>query len=119
MKISFLIFAVSVVCAPVAGYPAIVVATMVALFCMLVYVPSYVNTVLKLRSGAIPSLHDPYFVKLREQADNIVQNIGAASLRSLPPSLDVSLTYLLASCQATWSSHSWGLECSLLSLCFQ
>jgi hypothetical protein len=84
-----------VACSPVAGYPAVAVATMVALFCILVYVPSYVNTVLKLRSGAIPSLHDPYFVKLREQADNIVQNIGTC-LRCLPPFLDISIAHLVA-----------------------
>jgi hypothetical protein len=79
----------------VAGYPAVAIATMVALFCISVYVPSYVNTVLKLRSGEIPSLHDPYFVKLREHADNVVQNIGAY-LRCLPPSLDMPIAHLVA-----------------------
>ncbi|CAB9518024.1 expressed unknown protein [Seminavis robusta] len=59
-----------------AGIPAIVVGTLVATFCILVYVPSYTNKVLKLRNGTIPSLKDPYFGTYRNSPDNVVQNVG-------------------------------------------
>ncbi|CAB9503709.1 expressed unknown protein [Seminavis robusta] len=60
----------------VAGYPAVALGTLVALFCIIIYIPSYTSTVIKLRSGMIPSLHDPNFMAYRIAGDNVVQNIG-------------------------------------------
>ena len=57
-------------------YPASSVATLVALLLMLLYIPSTVSTILKLRCGNIPSLHDGSFVKYRIASDSIYLNVG-------------------------------------------
>lgn len=57
-------------------YPASSVATLVALLLMLLYIPSTVSTILKLRCGKIPSLHDGSFVKYRIASDSIYLNVG-------------------------------------------
>ena len=59
---------------------ASVFACLVALFCILVYIPSYVNTVLKLRCGKMPSLRDPYIRIIRTMGDGVVTNVGKLSL---------------------------------------
>jgi hypothetical protein len=46
----------------------IIIYSMMVLL-MLVYYPSTVSTVLKFRSGARPSLHDPIFSRYRDVAD--------------------------------------------------
>jgi len=51
-------------------------AGLVAIFCILVYIPSYVNSVLKLRCGMLPSLHDPYIGILRKSGDNVGTVVG-------------------------------------------
>lgn len=40
------------------------------------WIASTTNTVLKLRNGQLPSLHDPLFGTYRNTPDNVVQNIG-------------------------------------------
>ena len=57
-------------------YPASSVAAVVALLLMLLYIPSTVSTILQLRCGKIPSLHDASFVKYRASSDTIYLNVG-------------------------------------------
>jgi len=58
------------------GYTGVCAGLAVAIFCMLVYIPSVTNTLLKLRNGMIPSLHDPFYDTFKKTPDNVVQNIG-------------------------------------------
>eukprot|EP00566_Odontella_aurita_P000604 CAMPEP_0113562302 /NCGR_PEP_ID=MMETSP0015_2-20120614/20451_1 /TAXON_ID=2838 /ORGANISM="Odontella" /LENGTH=373 /DNA_ID=CAMNT_0000464183 /DNA_START=92 /DNA_END=1213 /DNA_ORIENTATION=- /assembly_acc=CAM_ASM_000160 len=60
----------------VAGMPALIFSTAVGGFIILVYIPSMIGTVLKLRSGVIGSLHDPHFPKFRASADTIFYNVS-------------------------------------------
>jgi hypothetical protein len=59
-------------------YPASSIATLVAFFILQNYIPSTVTTILKLRSGALPSLHDPLFFKYRKSPDTVYVNVGNA-----------------------------------------
>jgi hypothetical protein len=61
-----------------AFYPASSIAMLVAFFILQNYIPSTVTTILKLRSGALPSLHDPLFFKYRASPDTVYVNVGNA-----------------------------------------
>mmetsp|Transcript_5372 Transcript_5372/g.10247 ORF Transcript_5372/g.10247 Transcript_5372/m.10247 type:complete len:1062 (-) Transcript_5372:1117-4302(-) len=54
----------------------IVAALTVGIALILLYLPSAVATVLKLRCGVIPSMHDPYFLCYRLSADTTYYNTG-------------------------------------------
>lgn len=56
---------------------SIVCGSIVAVITAGVYIPSAIHTVLKLRSGVIPSLKDPYFLNYREDLVNQTYMIGA------------------------------------------
>jgi len=56
---------------------ATTVATMAALSICFVYIPSAIHTILKFRSGAIPSLRDPYFINYRKSLHLSTFMIGA------------------------------------------
>lgn len=59
-------------------YPASSIAMLVVVGLITVYIPSTVNTILKLRSGVLPSLHDPLFFKYRKSAATVYVNVGNA-----------------------------------------
>ena len=56
---------------------SIITGSIVALITTAVYIPSSIHTVLKFRSGVIPSLKDPNFLKYRENLVNQTYLIGA------------------------------------------
>lgn len=60
----------------VSGMPALIFSALVGVGLILVYIPSMIGTVLKLRSGVIGSLHDPHFPKYRASADTIFYNVS-------------------------------------------
>jgi hypothetical protein len=57
-------------------YPAASIAMIVPLAILQIYIPSTVSTILKLRSGVFPSLHDPLFSKFRVAPDTVSTNVG-------------------------------------------
>jgi hypothetical protein len=61
-----------------AFYPASIIALLVAISILKVYIPSTVTTILRLRSGALPSLHDPLFFKYRKSPETVYVNVGNA-----------------------------------------
>jgi len=56
---------------------ATAVSIITALAVCLVYIPSAIHTILKFRSGVIPSLKDPYFIKYRKSLHLTTFMIGA------------------------------------------
>ena len=56
---------------------SIVTGSIVAVITAGVYIPSAIHTVLKFRSGVIPSLKDPYFLKYRGGLVNQTYMIGS------------------------------------------
>merc|ERR1712226_1625674 len=56
---------------------ATTVAILAAISMSLVYIPSAIHTILKFRSGAIPSLRDPYFINYRKSLHLSTFMIGA------------------------------------------
>ena len=63
--------------------PGIVVGTLVSIMCILVYIPSYVSTILQLRVGTIPNFHDPRFSELRSQSDKVNLNLGKLLIQTV------------------------------------
>jgi hypothetical protein len=57
-------------------YPAAGVAILIMICLVLVYLPTTASTVMKLRSGQIPSLADPHFMKYRLTPDTVAYNLG-------------------------------------------
>lgn len=55
----------------------IIAGLIAALAITLVYIPSSIHTILKFRSGVIPSLKDPGFIKYRKNLHNQTYLIGS------------------------------------------
>jgi len=55
---------------------AIITATLISLASSVVYIPSAIHTIMKFRSGVIPSLRDPGFLKYRRGLHNMPYMIG-------------------------------------------
>ena len=53
-----------------------IIATVVGILLIILYVPSTVNTILKLRCGSIPTLHDEHAKKYRLSADTVYHNVS-------------------------------------------
>ena len=56
---------------------AIATGTAVAMGTTLAYIPSYIHTLMKFRSGVIPSLRDPHFIGYRTGLQDMAYLIGA------------------------------------------
>ncbi len=66
------------------SYVGIAFATSVGIVLIVLYLPSTVSTVLKLRSGALPSMDDEFFTKkYRYSADTTYYNLGKFILKFL------------------------------------
>lgn len=70
-----------------AFYPAASIAMLVAVSILQNYIPSTVTTILKFRSGALPSLKDPLFFKYRKSPDTVYANVGNAVYAMLGTSI--------------------------------
>ena len=53
-----------------------IISAMAGIILIMLYIPSTVGTVLKLRCGLLPSLHDPCFEKYRQSGDTIYFTIS-------------------------------------------
>jgi len=60
----------------VSFYPGGAIALLMVMLLISVYYPSTVSSILKFRSGKLPSLHDPNFGRYRSIADTIYFNTG-------------------------------------------
>jgi len=58
------------------GTVAVIVGFITALATTLVYIPSTIHTIMKFRSGVIPSLRDPNFIKYRTGLQDMAYLIG-------------------------------------------
>lgn len=56
---------------------AIVFGVATAMFTTVIYVPSAIHTVLKFRTGVIPSLRDPHFLQYRQGLHQTTFMVGA------------------------------------------
>jgi len=55
---------------------AITTATFISLATAIVYIPSSIHTVMKFRSGVIPSLRDPHFIQYRKSLESMTYLMG-------------------------------------------
>ncbi|CAB9512556.1 expressed unknown protein [Seminavis robusta] len=89
----------------VAGTVGMFVGFLAAVYCISSYLPSYTKTVLYLRSGMLPSLHNPQFFEYRSRADDVVQNIGNMVFALMGASMMTALTafFVLFICIFDWT----------------
>lgn len=59
-----------------AAIPGLILPTLVGLFSIVVYMPSYVSTTLRMRSGVIATFRDPQFLTIRQSSDQVNLNLG-------------------------------------------
>ena len=59
-----------------AFYAGGTISAVAGIILIILYIPSTVSTVLRLRCGLIPSLHDPHFEKYRKSGDTIYYTIS-------------------------------------------
>ena len=63
--------------------PGIIVGTLVSIMNIIIYVPSFVSTVMQLRVGSIPNFHDPRFTVLRSASDKVSLNLGRLVMKNV------------------------------------